>query len=220
MKSFIILGLAVLTLVLTSCEDGPSGPHPSQELVTIYDNPPIKGIKKEFSGRMVVNGQVVTMTSVPMEHDTAFPNEIHLSAWRLAGGNTPTLRLKFKTLPLSPGTFAFTASTVVPGTSSYYVPTSDQGAFVLIGGNYYAPISGTITITKVHKDDTFIYSYSGYVSGRLQAMWPRGFQSTPSQPFPPGFTSASPVLVGETLTLQSAVFKTRSRIAIPLNGQG
>jgi len=211
MKTFIIIGLAAAALVLTSCEDGPSGPQPTQELYTLYDAPPVTGIKVELSGRMIIHGPIITMTSVPMLHDTAFGNEIHISTTPVGG--TPTVRIKFKTIPTAPGTFAFTAATI-SNAAGTFAPMSDQGAFVSYAGNLYAPLSGSITITNVEKDDSFIYGYSGYVNGRLQAMWPRDFKPTASQPFPPGFTLANLVLVGEILTLQSAVFKTRAKIAI------
>jgi hypothetical protein len=209
MKMMTILSMCVLALFVASCEDGPSGPHPTQELKIIYDAPPVTGIQVEVSGRMITSGQVVAMTSTAMPHDSIFASEVQLGTSPVSLGSTPALRLVFKTLPTGPGTFAFTSATVVVGTLGF-VPQSEQGAFVSVGGNLYAPISGSITITDVRKDGDVITGYSGYVNGQLQAMWPRGFTPTPSQPFPPGFSMSSPTLVGETLTLHSAVFRTRS----------
>lgn len=214
-----ILSMCVLALFVTSCEDGPTGPHPSLELSLIYDAPPVTGILVEVSGKMIVQGPVVTMTSTALPKDSIFSNEIHLSTANININSTPTLRLVFKTLPTGPGSFAFTAATIVPGAGTF-VPTSDQGAFVSISGNLYAPVSGTITITEVRKNGEDIIGYSGYVNGKLKAMFPRGFTPSIAQPFPPGFNIASPTLVGETLTLHSAVFKTRSPSRVrPTNPQ-
>ncbi len=204
-----ILSMCVFALFVTSCEEGPSGPHPSLELKTIYDEPPRTGIQVEVSGRMIVHGPVVTMTSTALPKDSIFSSEIHLSTSSININSTPTLRLVFKTLPTAPGSFAFTAATAVVGNGNY-VPSSDQGAFVSTAGNLYGPVSGTITITEVRKDGEDIIGYSGYVNGTLKAVFPRGFTTSTAQPYPPGFSVANPTLVGETLTLHSAVFTTRS----------
>ena len=218
MKFITAITVAILCLFISSCEEGPSGPHPSIELITIFDAPPVTGIKFEVSGRAIVKGPLTNVTSIPFAHDTVAGTDIQLSTSPVSGGGTPTLRLIFKKLPTAPGTFAFTTATVQVGTVGL-VAKSDQGAFVSIGGNFYAPISGTITITEVNKDANFIYGYSGYVNGQLKAMYPLGFSATASQPFPPGFNPASPTLVGETLTLHSAVFKTRSASQVQISGQ-
>ncbi|MCX6140537.1 MAG: hypothetical protein NTX15_06895 [Candidatus Kapabacteria bacterium] len=217
MKLISILSIAVLAFMLVACEDGPSGPQPSQELSTLYDLPPLTGIKVEVSARMIVQGPLVIMTSIPMLNDGVSGTDIYLSTSPVNPNSTPTLRLHFAKLPTAPGTYAFSSSTVVLGTLGY-APQSDQGAFASVQGNLYAPISGSITITEVRKDASFIYGYSGYANGQLQAMWPRDFKPTTSQPLPPGFNAASPTLVGETLTLHSAPFKTRNNFAIPIGG--
>lgn len=217
MKLLSILSVVALAFLLVSCEDGPSGPQPSQELSTLYDLPPLTGIKVEVSARMIVHGPVVLMSSVSMANDGVSGADIYLSTSPINFNTTPTLRLHFTKLPTAPGTYAFSASTVVIGTQGP-IAQSDQGAFASVQGNLYAPISGSITITEVRKDANFIYGYSGYANGQLQAMWPRDFRQTPSQPYPPGFDIANPTLVGEVLTLHSAAFNTRSTIAIPING--
>ncbi|MBC8124675.1 MAG: hypothetical protein H7X70_02975 [Candidatus Kapabacteria bacterium] len=218
MKFITVLTIASLCLFISSCEEGPSGPHPSIELVTIYDLPPVTGIKFEVSGRAIVKGPLTNVTSIPMQHDTVSGTDIQLGTSPVSFGGTPTIRITFKKLPTAPGTFEFTAATVQVGVTGL-LPKSDQGAFLNFGGNFYAPVSGTITITEVNKDANSIYGYSGYVNGQLKAMYPLGFNATASQPFPPGFNPASPTLVGETITLHSVVFKTRSRSQVSISGQ-
>ncbi len=216
MKSLITSFALVLSVFsITGCSDGPSGPHPTQELKVIYDRPPLTGVQIEVSARMISGGDSVFMSSLAMPHDGVFGTSIYLSASPVTSSGVPTLQLNFPKLPTAPGTYEFTAAEVKQGLLGLE-PKSNQGAFVSIGGNLYAPVSGTITITEVRKDASFIYGYSGYVNGQLQAMWPKGFRPTASQPFPPGFSITAPTLIGEKLTLHSASFKTRATIAIPI----
>jgi hypothetical protein len=203
MKSLAILALAVATLSFTGCEDGPNGPHPANEL-DIYL---VAGSVKDtfaVSARMTLSGASTPMTTVTMPFDDQIGSSLYFHTSNPVPSN-PALKIVFKTLPTAPGTFSFTPSTV-QGSGFQFVPVSDQGAFIVNEGNYYGPVSGTITITSVTKIGPVITGYEGYVNGTVQSVFPKGWQWTGGQ-LPPGFNPSSPTLVGEKLSLHSATFR-------------
>lgn len=219
MKLLTRVAFAVLAIFMVSCMEGPSGPHPGMELSTLYDLPPLTGITVRTSARMLyrVQGDTIGMSSLMMNNDTVLAGQISFSTSRVSPGSTPDLDVKFSSTPSAVGTFSFVAAKVTRDVRNEFVPTSAQGVFVNINGNLYAPVSGTVTITKVSKDANVIFGYSGYITGKLRSLLPRKFVKTNAQPFPPGFDPLNPTLVGDELTLHSVRFETRSNSAVAIS---
>jgi hypothetical protein len=91
---------------------------------------------------------------------------------------------------------------------------SDQGVFVLNDNNYYGPVSGSITITKVIKEGLVITGYEGHVNGTVRSVLPKNW-SWMGGAIPPGFNISSPTMVGETLTLHGASFRISGLTIVP-----
>ncbi|MBI2794924.1 MAG: hypothetical protein HYX66_09795 [Ignavibacteria bacterium] len=194
---------------LSSCDKGPSGPNPGQELVIYYDSGILKGLVYTKSADLQMFGELVIPTFYPMTRDTIIPGRA-----QFGGGSgvvwTPVVDLYFeKNLPTSPGSYSWKETVVSPS----YSRTVEAGPVIYYDTRFYYPVSGTTVITEVFRDGSGNVTHlAGYFNGQLRAQWPGG-GSTPPNPLPPGFDSANPKLVGETLTVSSCVFYTRSRSA-------
>lgn len=196
-------------LFVSSCDEGPSGPNPGQELVIYYNAGILKGLVYTKSADLQMYGELVIPTFYPMTRDTLVTGRA-----QFGGGSgvvwNPVVDLYFEDFPTSPGTYNWKETIVRQSLSR----TVSAGPVISYDTRFYYPVSGTTVITEVSRDGNGNVTHlAGYFNGRLRAQWPGGGY-TPPNPLPPGFDSANPKLVGETLTVSSCVFYTRSRSAV------
>ncbi len=212
MKTLTSLICSAVALVAIGCEDGPSGPHPANELDVYFVDGSFKDTL-ELDARMVLSGSATSMTTVSMPYSNQSGNALYFHTSSPVPSD-PALKIQFKTMPTATGTFAFTPATVQTGGALIFRPVSDQGVFILNDNTYYGPVSGSITITNVIKDGLVITGYEGYVNGTVRSVLPKNW-SWMGGAIPPGFNPSSPTMVGETLTLHSASFRISGLTIVP-----
>ena len=204
--------VVVLTiLLLASCKEGPSGVNPGHELEITYDAGLID-VKLIKRAEVMVSGDSVVMQTLPMLSDTIVNGLILFDVPASGVGiSSADMTIKFITLPLSPGTYAWKEA---KATAQGSATVTDGFALQIEYGTFFG-ISGNTVITEVRKDGNGrITGYRGYLNGKLKSVWPKGFNSGFGGAVPPGFDISNPVMIGEELTLHSCPFNTRSNSSV------
>ena len=211
MKTTLLHTAIVLVafLGITSCDDGPSGPNPGQELVVYYDAGILHGLTDVYTANIQMHGENVLPTFIKYSGDKITPNKIEIFASKSPGAfDIPTIAIYFKgSLPTAPGTYDWEPTVV----TNSFSQTVSAGPVIYYNTRYYFPVSGKTVITGVIKDGSGNVTHlDGYFNGTCQSQWPGGGINPPS-PLPPGFDPAHPSLIGEKLTISSCLFYTRSQ---------
>ena len=201
--------LFTLCLLLVSCEEGPSGPNPAQEMSILYDDGIVKGLEYKKTADMQIHGDSVRPTFIVLQSNNFGPAYIDFFAKQQPDNfDVPELRLNFKsTLPQAPGTYPWEQATITA--ASGYSVRVVSGAVIVVDNVRYYPVSGSTIVTRVDKDGSGnVVHIEGWFNGKLRAQWPGGNASLPN-PIPPDFDPANPTLIGPNLTVSSCVFFTR-----------
>lgn len=224
------VGIAlVVSIVLTSCEDGPSGVHPTTELTTVARRgaPDNDTLVRTYTAHGIMSGDSIPMRSFQFDQSTL--NGTGLS--RMTGSATETLpdereqrtadyiMFELPSIATGPTTFStWEVGTIrIGGTGPTASMTS--GPMIRINMVEYFGVSGSIVITNVLKDDSRVYAIEGYLSGTFKTIWPINFVSIGGS-LPPGFDVANPTLVGNDLTVHSVRFRMTSQAGVVYAGVG
>lgn len=193
--TFIALFALVAMVVLPSCKDGGTGPHPGLEL-SILDE---KGYLYALCGNAFLTGDSVKSIQMPFDTMVVRGGEVVLSILtrdlvynRLEQFNNEALTsttIKFtEPTTKAEGTYAW-----APGATPF---AGGTGATVSIYGSTYTPVSGQTVITKVYKNTNgTVIGYKGYMNGVCSTI-----------SVIPGTTT----IVTETLVVQSCVFDMKN----------
>lgn len=223
---FVGIVLAI-SFVLTSCEDGPSGVHPTTELTTVARRgaPFNDTLIFTYTAHGIMSGDSIPMR--PFQFDQSTLNGISLS--RMEGSATETvpdeerqedadyLMFELPSIATGPTTFSeWEVGTIrIGGNGPSASMTS--GPMIRINMVEYFGVSGSIVITNVLKDTSRVYAIEGYLSGTFKTIWPINFVSVGGS-LPPGFDVANPTLVGNELTIHSVRFRMTSQSGVVYSG--
>jgi len=205
-----IVAVAVM-VVLSACEDGPSGIHPSTELDQLRRRgaPFNDSYTVRLAGHGILSGDSVVMQAVT--YDTGFVTYgTLLSSTTINVQNSSVDRVSIRSEEILSA--ATTISSWKMGAISMsglgVTANMTSGPSINYDGVTYFGTSGSVVITNVSKDATLVYSIEGYINGTFQSIWPKGFAPSTQKPVPDGFNVQSPSLVGDKLTVHSLRFRT------------
>ncbi len=217
----VVGSLVLAVMVLASCETGPEGPDPGQELTVQYPEGGLNLPKQlQKSADLIMSGDSVRMTFVYYPYDTIINADLQFNNVEIGPFDSPAIRIRFKNgVPSAPGTFPWEPVTI--NVTTGYTISMTQGVVIRYNGFTYYPVEGNVVVTEVRKNsDGTIAGITGYFNGRLRTHWPAGFSPSISNPVPPGYDLNNPSLVGEHLTAHSCVFTNRTNSsARPTGGQ-
>ena len=198
-------------LVLSACEDGPSGVHPSTELDQVRRRgaPFNDSYTVRLAGHGILSGDSIAMKS--FLYDTghvAFQSFLPATIITLENSSVDRVQLTTAGKLTAPTTINTWAVGPISIAGNGVSATMESGPYINHEGRSYFGINGTVVITHVAKDEAFVYGVEGYLNGTFQSIWPKGFVPTSQKPVPDGFSVQSPTLVGDKLTVHSLRFRT------------
>lgn len=221
--------LPAILLVLTSCEDGPSGVHPTTELTTIAQRgaPFNDTVIVSYTAHGIMSGDSIPMRS--FQFSTSTLSGIGLSRMEAqATAHVPEgerrefadyMSLTLPSIVTGAATFSnWEVGTIRVGGSG---PSTSMvsGPMIRINMVEYFGVSGSIVITNVMKDNSRVYAIEGYLNGTFKTIWPINFVSIGGS-LPPGFDAANPTLVGNDLMIHSVRFRMTSQSGVIYSGSG
>jgi hypothetical protein len=193
--TFIALFALVAMVVLPSCKDGGTGPHPGLEL-SILDE---KGYLYALCGNAFLTGDSVKSIQMPFDTMIVRNGSVRLS---ILFEDLVYNRLEqFKNVALANTTIEFTEPTTKAEGTYAWAPgatplSKGTGATVNINGSSYTPVSGQTVISKVYKDNNgTVIGYKGYMNGVCSTL-----------SVVPGTTT----IVTKTLVVQSCIFDMKN----------
>ncbi|MBS1561922.1 MAG: hypothetical protein JSS89_09980 [Bacteroidetes bacterium] len=193
--TFIALFALVAMVVLPSCKDGGTGPHPGLEL-SILDQ---DGYLYALCGNAFLTGDSVKSIQMPFDTMVVRGGEVRLS---ILTNKLVYKRLEqFNNEQLASTTISFTEpATKAEGTYAWAQGATPivagTGATVSVNGGTYLPVSGQTVITKVYKNaNGTVIGYKGYMNGVCSMM-----------SVIPGTTT----IVNKNIVVQSCVFDMKN----------
>jgi len=222
--------VVAMFIVLTSCEQGPSGVHPSVELQTEArrGEPYNDTIFVNYTAFGITSGDSLPMRSFLFERSTldgVAQTRMEGSVYDLVPDNEDPIDadyvlVSFPYVVSEPTTISNWQVGTITIRNDRPAAAMTVGPRIRLNMIEYFGVSGSIVITDVEKSGSRVKSIEGYINGKFRTIWPIGFRQSNNGELPAGFDATNPSLIGNELTLHSVRFRMSSLIGIPFATSG
>ncbi len=152
--------IAIAALMLTSCEEGPTGADPGQELSVLYDDSFGRPIFFNKSADLIMNVEGKRITNMICLSDRVGVNDVQFFlSQNPSFSEVPRITLSFSGgMPTAPGEFTWGTGT---GTCTVLINNIDNSTA-------YVSLEGKTVITGVRSENG-VTKISGYFNGTLKS---------------------------------------------------
>ena len=161
MRHFILLAsIAIVAMMITSCEEGPTGADPGQELSVLYNDSFDRPIYLNKSADLIMNVEGKRITQLICLSNRVSTNDVQFfQSQNPSFSETPRITLSFTGgMPTAPGEFTWGT-----GTNSGTVLISNPD-----NSTAYISLEGKTVVTGVRSENG-ITKISGYFNGTLKS---------------------------------------------------